>query len=95
MAAFEERLNMLAGAEAVKNAKQLLKGNKLYGSWYDRSGRLSAMFRDPDGVHAECSIDPLKVEDCRCSRCGRGELCTHGAALVMYAGRFRVFDAPA
>ena len=94
MAAFEERLNMLAGAEAVKNAKQLLKGNKLYGSWYDRSGRLNAMFRDPDGVHAECSIDPLKVEDCRCSRCGRGELCTHGAALVMYAGRFRVFDAP-
>ena len=95
MAAFEERLNMLAGAEAVKNAKQLLKGNRLYGSWYDRSGRLNAMFRDPDGTHAECSIDPFKVEDCRCSKCGRGQLCTHGAALVMYAGKFRVFDAPA
>ena len=52
------------------------------------------MFKDMDSVHAECSIDPLKIEDCRCSRCGRGALCMHGAALVMYAGRFRVFDAP-
>ncbi|MBQ9088444.1 MAG: DEAD/DEAH box helicase [Lentisphaeria bacterium] len=95
MAAFEERLNMLAGADAVKTAKQLLKGKRLYGAWYERSGRLCAMFRDLDNQHVECSIDLLKVEDCRCSRCGRGQLCAHGAALVMYAGKFRVFDAPA
>ena len=58
MASFEERMTSLAGADAVKKAKALLKGGTLAGVWRNRDGRLCAIFADPEvpGGSVECLL---------------------------------------
>ncbi|MCQ2380342.1 MAG: hypothetical protein MJ025_05420, partial [Victivallaceae bacterium] len=83
---FEERMTTRCGAEALAEAKHLLKKGALLGVWRDSNGRLAGRFRVGDGMlscTADTSGDGFSVCDCGDDS---HPLCQHGAALIMYHG---------
>ena len=84
---FENRLISLAGEEAVKRAKVLLKSGALLGAWRDGAGRMHGVFSGEEGNGVSVVLEPGDEPHGECSVCG-GTFCSHAAALIMYAGRF-------
>lgn len=84
---FENRLVSLAGEEAVKRAKQLLKTQSLLGAWRDVSGRMHGVFAEEDGNDTTVVLEPSEEPRGECRTCGT-PLCAHAVALIMHAGRF-------
>ena len=87
---FEEKLLEISDAEALKNAKQLLKSNqiscvyrdaqnRIRASFVNRNGIINTIVRTGDNAFAEC--DCRKVND-------NGRLCEHAVAAIMYASRY-------
>ena len=91
---FEEKLEAFCGEAELKAAKQLLKRNCLTGAWHDEAGRLHGVFLEERGA-VECTVIPGEHAVSECSECrelhGFG-CCRHGAALLMYSGRFHRGD---
>jgi len=85
---FEDRIIAAAGEENLKTAKQLLKSHALIGAWRDGSGLLRGRFRALDQDEIETAVSTGENAACDCS-CGSGTFCAHGAALLLYGGRFR------
>lgn len=88
MANFEEKLIALSSAETVKKAKNLLKQKSVSGVWRNAGGQLRAVFREHLQKDAEVTVTTGENTFSDCSQCGKGSLCAHSAALLMYCGRF-------
>lgn len=88
---FEERLIEFSGPAELKNAKQLLKNNRIVGAWRAADGRLCGRFRvGTTNFDVRVRTGEAPVGECSCGGCGNGKaLCEHAVALLMYSGRFR------
>ncbi len=84
---FEKRLVSLAGQEAVKCAKALLKAKVLLGAWRDHRGGVNGEFAAENGGRIRVHVDTGEETRAECGECGAG-VCAHAVALIMHAGRF-------
>ena len=83
-------MTALAGAEAFKAAKQLLKQKRLLGAWRDRQHRICAVFKAGDLPEVHCAVQTGDEPLCECSCHEGGNLCAHAVAVIMYASRFQL-----
>ena len=88
---FENQLIAAAGEAAVKDAKALLKSGALLGAWRDGDGRVHGVFAPANAPRVETTVTTGEAMSAKCDACGE-IVCSHAAALVMYAGRFPLRD---
>ncbi len=95
---FEDRLIRRCGEANLKAAKQLLKNHFLLGAWRDQENRLCGRFANLSGAPVETAVETGDEATSRCTCRDEMPLCSHGAALVMYAGsiaaRRRLVEPP-
>lgn len=92
--AFEERLIAFSCESTLKQAKQLLKLNRIKGAFRDAEGRLHAVISDKSGnIHVTVKPGEPPQSECDCSAAAalaEGKVCDHALALLMYSGQFRL-----
>ena len=97
--AFEERLIAFSGESTLKQAKQLLKLDRVRGAFRSGDGRLHAVFGEKNGVVHTTVLpgEPPRAE-CDCAAAAglpEGKVCEHALALLMYSGQMKNAVPPA
>ena len=97
--AFEERLIAFSGESTLKQAKLLLKNDRIRGAFRSADGRLHAVFNERDGmVHTDVLPGEPPEAECDCAAALEledGRVCEHALALLMYSGQMKMPDPSA